>query len=46
MGADEDGGVIGVGNKDGIRVVGMGAYKDDGIIRVYSKQGDVIGSLP
>ena len=39
-------GLISVTNKDGDPVVGMGADEDGGVIRVYSKQGDVSGSLP
>ncbi|MCJ7489575.1 MAG: hypothetical protein MUO87_05475 [Thermoplasmata archaeon] len=42
---EDDGGMIGVSKADAPGTV-MGIYKDDGLIEVYNKHGDVIGRLP
>jgi len=41
-----DGGHICVFNKYGNLAADMGSYEDDGLLGVYNKQGDLIGSLP
>jgi len=33
-------------SKDGNIIVALGDYKDDGLIEVYNKKSDMIGSLP
>jgi hypothetical protein len=43
---EDDDGMVGVSNKAGSPGTIMGIYKEDGLIAVYNKHGDVIGSLP
>ena len=43
---EDGGGMVGVSNKAGAPGAFIAIYKDDGLIEVYNKQGDVIGSLP
>ena len=42
---EDDGGMVGVSKADAPGAI-MGIYKDDGLIEVYNKHGDVIGRLP
>jgi len=43
---NEDSPAICVYSKDGNIIVALGDYKDDGLIEVYNKKSDMIGSLP